>query len=384
MASRHEQPGCTLSRRDYVLLPAIVVLTVLLLFFVSEMGTRLAWSEAHAGGECHVSDNALGVANVPNCTMRVKVPETGWITYHYNECGFRSTDACGPKPAGAQRVAILGSSFAEGSGVAYADSFGALSEAQMSRICSRPVEFQNLGTTGLPLAKFQTRVGPALRLRPDAAMLVVAPFDLEKLTLPDGEMAGLKRVAATAPTGTAGVPRAHPDLLGVARGMVQDSRAISVAEHFMFENPEIQVSMYLRYGDKADFLRQPFSRAWQQRLAAFDQLLGDVADRFRMAGVPLLLVVIPQRAQAELLTTQPLPSGVDPFALGRAMSVIAQRHGVRYVDLFTAFSHETHPARFYYPVDNHLNEDGSQAVAHGIIASLSHSGIAAFDSCNTP
>jgi hypothetical protein len=379
MAKSNDQPVRKLARRDYLLLPAIAVLTVVLMFFVSEVGTRLVWSDAQTGQECHVLDRTLGVVNVPNCTMNVKVPETGWISYHYNECGFRSTEACGPKPPGTRRVAILGTSFAEGTSVPYEKSFSALSADQLSRSCHGPVEFQNLGVYDLPLRKVTLRIDPALRLQPDAAILVLAPFDLEKLNLPDedNEPAGMKRVAASVPA----APVQHVDMLTRAKAMVKDSRALTVAEHFMFENPDIQIPMYLRYGDKADFLRPPFSPAWQERLAATDAIIGETAARLHAAGVPLLVLLIPQRTQAELISMKNRPPGIDPLALERAVSEIAQKHGAGYIDLSSQYMRDPHPANFYYPVDNHLNEDGSRAVARSIVASLSSSGIAAFDGC---
>ncbi|MDR8726572.1 SGNH/GDSL hydrolase family protein [Burkholderia pseudomultivorans] len=367
-----------LARRDYLLLPAVCLLTVLAMFVVSEAGTRLAWSAGHTGQECHAPDPRLGIVNVPNCTMRVKSPETPWITYHYNECGFRSPDACGPKPAGTRRVAILGTSFAEGTSVPYDKSFSALSAARLTRLCRRPVEFQNLGVYELPLRKVMARIGPALRLQPDAAILAIAPFDLEKLNRPDDadDSAGIKRVA-TAANGPA--PRA--DMLTRIKDVVKNSRAVTVAEHFMFQNPDIQVPMYLQYGDKANFLRPPFSPAWMQRLAAADTLIGNAAARFHAAGVPLLLLAIPQRTQAELMASKTLPPGVDPMALQHALKAIAEKHGVGFIDLSAEFTRNPHPGNLYYPVDNHLNEDGSQAVASSIVTSLSAGGFAAFDGC---
>lgn len=384
MPELNEQPKRALARRDYVLLPVISLLTVLLMFAMSEVGARFVWSAAQDGQECNKEDATLGIVNVPNCTMRIKIPETAWITYHYNECGFRSTDACGPKPRGTRRVAVLGSSFAEGTSVAYRDSFAALSAAELTRACHGQVEFENLGVYALPLRKVPTRIDQAVALQPDAAMLVVAPFDLEKLNLPHDEPARVKKVAAISTPQMADAPGApRPDFLARVKAIVQDSRAITVAEHFMFENPDIQIPIYLQYGDKADFLRPPFSPAWQHRLAIFDQVVGETAERLRAAGVPLILVAIPQRTQAELLAMKHPPPGIDPFALERALSAISQRHGVQYVDLFTEFSREPHPAHFYYPIDNHLNEAGSRAVARGVVASLANGSITAFKGCGS-
>lgn len=377
MAKPTDHPARRLARRDYLLLPAICVLTVLVMFLGAEAGARLVWSSGQTGQECHEPDPRLGMVNVPNCTMRVKSPETDWITYHYNDCGFRSTEACGPKPAGTRRVAILGSSFAEGTSVPYEMSFSALSAAQLTRLCHGPVEFQNLGVYELPLRKIVTRVGPALRVQPDAAILAIAPFDLEKLNQPDdAEVAGIRRVAMTA-----GSPAPRTDLLTRVKAVVRNSRAITVVEHFMFENPDIQIPMYLQYQDKANFLRPPFSPEWQQRLALADTLIGEAAARFHAAGVPLLLVAIPQRTQAELLATKVRPPGIDPMALQNALREIAQKHGVGFIDLSSEFRRIPHPGNLYFPVDNHLNEDGSQAVARSIVTSLSTSGIAAFDGC---
>ena len=70
MTKLNDQPARKLAPRDYLLLPAVAVLSVLLMFFVSEVGTRLAWSEGQTGQECHVADSTLGIVNVPNCTMR--------------------------------------------------------------------------------------------------------------------------------------------------------------------------------------------------------------------------------------------------------------------------------------------------------------------------
>jgi hypothetical protein len=377
MTNPNDQPTRRLARRDYLLLPAVCLLTVLAMFVGGEAVSRLVWSEGQTGPECHGWDPQLGIINLPNCSVTVKGPETSWITYHYNECGFRSTEACGSKPAGTRRVAVLGSSFAEGANVPYDKSFSALSAARLTRLCHAPVEFQNLGVSELPLPRVKERIGMALRLQPDAAILAIAPFDLEKLNrLNANGDEGIQRVAMTQ-----SVSGPHADLLTRVKAVVRNSRAVTVVEHFMFENPDLQVKMYLQYGDKANFLRPPFSPEWQQRLAVADTQIGEVAARFRAAGVPMFLLMIPQRTQAELLVVKARPPGVDPMALQDALRAIAQKHGVGFIDLFSEFRRSPHPGDLYFPVDNHLNEDGSQAVARSIVASLSTGGVAAFDGC---
>jgi hypothetical protein len=62
----------------------------------------------------------------PNCTSQVKLAESGWITNHYNECGYRSDDPCGLKGTETLRVAIIGASISWGYYVPFKDSFGAV------------------------------------------------------------------------------------------------------------------------------------------------------------------------------------------------------------------------------------------------------------------
>ena len=107
-------------------------------------------------------------------------------------------------------------------------------------------------------------------------------------------------------------------------------------------------------------------------MADYDRLLGRIADKLREHGVPLLLVFVPQRAQAALLSGHAAPPSVDPYAFGQAIGRIAVRHQVGYVDLSAAFSRISDAARLYYPVDGHLSGHAVLAavVARGLIGDV--------------
>src|SRR5262249_38651231 len=147
-------------------------------------------------------------------------------------------------------------------------------------------------------------------------VLVVVPFDLEQ----------------SQPTQPA-KDRAPPSLMKRVESSVDKSRAVVAAQHVLFENVDEYVSLYLRYGDKADFLRPPFGPLWHKLLTDYDRLLGRIADRLHDQGVPLLLVFVPQRAQAALLSEHAGPPSIDPYAFGQAIGQTAARHHVDYIDL---------------------------------------------------
>ena len=118
-----------------------------------------------------------------------------------------------------------------------------------------------------------------------------------------------------------------------------ESRTVLVAQHFLFQNRDTFIGMYMLYGDKADFLRQPFTPAWQQRFADLDLIIGDMADKLRAAGIPLVVIPAPSRAEAALLSScSSFVRNVDPSAFGRQqLEMIALKHGAVYVDLMAAF-----------------------------------------------
>ena len=134
--------------------------------------------------------------------------------------------------------------------------------------------------------------------------------------------------------------------------------AFVVAQHFHFQDMAVYLPLYLSYGDKADFLRPPFTPAWQIRLGRFESLIGEMSARARKAGTPFAIAFIPQEAELALMARHPLPPGVDPGALPRALSAIAARHGVNFVDASAALQTHAQPERLYYQVDGHLSGAG--------------------------
>ena len=137
-----------LPRRDYILLPLLSFLTIVLMFAASEMFTRLFWVQ-HKSFNCVIEDPVEGDRFKPNCTERTKLVEGPWVTYSYNDCGYRSITSCGPKPAGAIRIAITGSSMSQALHVPYEDTFFDRASRELASRCGRPVDVQNLGVPGL-------------------------------------------------------------------------------------------------------------------------------------------------------------------------------------------------------------------------------------------
>jgi hypothetical protein len=333
-----------LPRQDLWLLPLIAALTVLVLLAGAELVSRWMWPTQLVDA-CSMPDAALGYRFRAGCSSVMKAAEGPWYTNSYNDCGYRSAASCGALPPGHRRIALIGSSLSQGYLVAYSDTMAARIEADLTWMCGAPVEVQNLDE--------------ALRLRPDAVVDVTAPFDLENSLVEDA-------AGAVVP------PPPPPPPPGLRRRVfmaLRESRALVVAQHFMFRNQSIYLPLYLRYGDKANFLRPPFSAPWQERLRRLDTLVGVLAQRAQAAGVPFMLAFVPQAAQVELMDEPIVPPGIDPAALPAAIAGIMARHHAWFADTSAAL--RARPAdQLYYIVDGHLSAEGHALAAALIVRRL--------------
>jgi len=343
-----------------VLLPLLSVFTVLLLGIAAEGLLRLSWAQQEQD-TCFVQRGGVN-GHRSNCVAMMKTAEGPWAEYRYNECGYRNPEPCGPKPADAIRVAVVGSSLSGGAFVSYGDSFAGRAARDLTRACGRPVEFQNLAGFGFAWGKIGTQVEPALALKPDAMVMAMMPFDLARPYQP----------AVDLPQ-----PPARPSpvwSLGGMQALVAGSRVVRVAQHFLFGDIDRYTSLYVRYGDKADFMRAPFSPAWSRRVADWEALLAPMADKAHAAGVPFILIFVPQRAQLELLG-RPSADGLQPDLLIQALQDMARRHGIAFVDLSREWRGRTDRNVLYYRVDGHLTAHGHELLGAAVERTL-QSGVA--------
>jgi hypothetical protein len=100
-------------------------------------------------------------------------------------------------------------------------------------------------------------------------------------------------------------------------------------------------------------------------LHEFDYYVGEIEARARAAGVPLVVVLVPDRAQAAMISMGEWPAGYDPYKLGEEVRTIVVSHGGTYIDILPDFRNIPNPEQYYLPVDGHPNAEG-----HAIIAGL--------------
>jgi hypothetical protein len=137
----------------------------------------------------------------------------------------------------------------------------------------------------------------------------------------------------------------------------------------------------LLYGDKADFLRTPLTPAWEERFTNADLLIGDMAERTRSAGASFILMPVPSRAEAALLSTRHPRPHIDAAAFGNRLENIAAKHGASYIDLMNIFKSIPESQNLYYVVDGHFTADGQKVLAQSMVTKLLDGSISAFSGC---
>jgi hypothetical protein len=266
--------------------------------------------------------------------------------------------------AGTRRIALIGSSIAEGYLVEYPNTIGARLQANLTEMCGARVEVQNLAALGYGDHRLVLRMEEALALHPNAVLLVVLPFDIldQDRVNTDGDMP----IPLTA------------RLLSIAKR----SRMLTVARSILFaNNPSLYASLYLHNGDAADFLKPPYSAAWSERLRKFDRLVGELSDHAHAAKIPFALAFVPNQAQVSIAARPADFPKADPEALPDALATIAARHGIFFVDDVKALKSVPDPGSLYYHVDGHPSGKGQPLIALDIAEHYIADGNGPFASC---
>ncbi len=359
-------PARRLPKRDFLLIPLISLLTVIVMLAGAEVTARAVWPE-EKGDTCMVRDPLVRARPRANCVSRMKAAEGPWVENRYNACGYRSGGDCTARPPKSPRLVVMGASTSWGYLVPYGQTWSTRAAQALSARCGAPVDVQSL--SGYPnLNEDALRVPEAVALDPRLVVLVVTPFDL--MEAPEGGFNPIPVKPAARPQAGA----AKPQGIAAIRGLLASSRAMFMAQHYLFQNGPVYVSMYLRYGDKAAFLRPPFTPAWQARLAYVDGAVGFISGKLAAAHVPFAVMYVPQQAQATLTATGQAPPGVVPTALSQAIGDIARRHGAGFIDVNAQFRGVKDPEAYFYNADGHPNAHGHELIARAAAAAMGQPG----------
>lgn len=364
--------------RDAALIFFIAVLTGMTLFGLTEMTARMLFRESSTKAiDCMIVDDpSTGVRAVPNSVCVEKLAEGPRpVEYRFNRCGHRMDTDCGAKSSGHFRIVLVGSSFVMGLETPVDATFAAKLPITLTQPHGPSVDVYNEGMeNGFP-ASMPLKFGEILAAKPDLILWVLTPFDIKNSStvLPGRDVntqgfiarnwARIRLALATKP-----LPDALADIGQRGVDAFGATKTALMLRHILYQSQSQYVTSYLAGGDdEAGFLNARASPAWQDRLRTFDRYAARFIQQAREAKLPILTVLLPNRAQAAMISMGHWPDGYDPYALGSAVGAMVTRHGGDYVDVLHDYREIPDPQRGYFAVDGHPNERGHAVIA-GILA----------------
>jgi hypothetical protein len=352
-----------LPRRDWILLPALGLTTAVLLVCSTELIARQIYTLSRTRGEdCMVlNSSSKSLGGTPNSVCWEKIPEGKLTEYRFNSSGYRADTDFGPKMPGTFRIVVIGSSFVVGARVSIEEAFATRLSPELSQLTGQTVEIVNegmAGAAGYP-SVVDLRFKDALAAKPDMILRIVTPWDIQNQS-------------ASIPTSDRDTrPTAQESRVAefVLRILDHQWRAAFMLRHLLYETQSQYVKSFLMGGGDSHyntgFLRAEPNAEWKNHLLRFDSDDAGVEERVKAAGVPLVAVFLPLRAQAAMISMGEWSAEFDPFKLDNELRSIITSHGGIYIDILPEFRNIPNPEQGYYPVEGHLNARG-----HAIIARL--------------
>ncbi|MFN8636843.1 MAG: SGNH/GDSL hydrolase family protein [Chloroflexota bacterium] len=332
-----------------------------------------------------------GFFHRPGASGWIETPEyTSYVAF--NSHGLREREIEPAKPAGLFRVMVAGDSFVEGAQVPEQDTVSRRLESLLqARLPNRPLDTVNAGNAGFGTAQellFLQHDG--VRYQPDVVVLVYFVDN----DLPDNgyRIARERKLDTTwrpffVPDGHGDItlrPGATPpdDRLASVRPLLRRSATYNVLENFLLWN-EARAQEQAQIGkNRPTYLVDP-SAEWEEAWWVTERVLGRVQATTEQMGAELVVVAAPSYYQVDDDAWRWLVEGdtrnrnrYEADAPNRRLAEIAQRQGLRFLDLLPAIqAAQAQSHDLYYPDDGHWTSTGHALAARQIADYLDGAGL---------
>jgi hypothetical protein len=404
------QPGPvkepSVRRRDWLLLPAVSLLTICFLAFSAEVLSRWLFPETQVGFQnCFATNDPTGDAAVnPDSVCWEQTPEsTSKVEYRFNRRGHRAGAELSPKPPGTYRIVLIGSSLTQGLFVPREKTFAALLPTALSMDTGRKVEVYNEATGGkfrggpYPTQDSAQHFDEVLAAQPDLILWVITPTDVMNFQSKQNTVSAgggtLQQGSRPTITSAKPLPFWRKVIASIAKGTFgerlkarwEETRTSIALRHLLIasESQDDYIQSYLRNGVNANFLVTKPDAKWQMQLQSFDAELAEIAGLARNAGVPLVAVLVPSRPQAAMISKGDWPAGYDPFKLEDEVHTNIVSNGGHFIDILSDYRSIPGPERGYFPVDGHPDAYGHATIFRFLAKELT-SGIVPELKASTP
>ncbi len=267
---------------------------------------------------------------------------------------------------------MVGSSTAMGDQVAQEKTFAALLPNELSQRTGRSIELYNEAMVAEYPQNIASRFDEVLAAKPDMILWIITPFDIRVVSAVPLSADVKKRIAqglvANVWSRMKGAAAAR-SMSGAMAALSDHSRAAFLTRHFLFQSQSQYVKSYLM-GPEGEFLKTKTDAEWQSYLSRFTVAVAAVEDQAKAAGVPLVAVLVPYRAQVAMVSMGQWPPGCDPYQLDNKVRSIIESDGGIYVDVLPAFRTIPNPEQGFFSMDTHPDAEGHRMIALSLAKEL--------------
>ena len=366
-----------LPRRDWLLLPALSLLTIFLLAGAMELVARSIFYRLPTSGEncLMMPDPSRGAQGIPNCVVWEKIPEGKATEYRFNTSGYRDNADFGPKASGTFRIVVVGTSVAAGFRVAQEQTMSALLPAELSQRLGRKVEVYNEGLPSRTTDAIARDLDQAIAVDPNMILWIVSPLDVAYPAMMEHpEAAGALGMAPGLDRSWSLIKDvfAKQSFLVSIATLFSHTASATMLRDWLYRSPSQYVQSSLAGADyKKDFLLSEPGAEFREELSEFDRGAASIAEQASKAGIPLVVVFVPDRTQAAMIAMMSgRPAGFNPYQLSETLRAIVQSHGGTYVDILPDFRTVPNPQLGYFALDGHPNALGHAMLAHFVTDKL--------------
>jgi hypothetical protein len=375
-----------LPMKDWILLPAIAMLATILLAASAELTARWLFPVSQTDlKNCYVKDDPSGDAPAkPGSVCTERMAESPLpVEYRYDSHGHRADGELEPKRPDTLRIVLLGSSMAFGLYIPKEMSFAALLPVELSHQTGHKIELYNEATGGkfrggpFPVQSSASHFKEVISAAPDLILWIITPKDIENASSIEPPLPQIASQAHSTPGTWSSHLLDEWDSLGVVRASSAFMRRlryrweqtrISFALKYLLVKGDTEdqyLTSYLKNEKDAGFLKAKPNSDWQHWIQNFQIDAEDFEKQADAANVPLVAVLVPDRAQAIMISMGKWPEGYDPYKLDNELRAIIVSHGGTYIDILSDFRTIPNSEQDYFPLDGHPNPAG-----HAIISKL--------------
>ena len=359
--------GRTISRRDWMVLPLVGILSIVIAGGVLEVVARTVYNESPWAKDClDVNPVTTMVRGKSNSVCVEKMRESNWVEYRFNDRGHRSDTPYKSKQPGTYRIVLIGSSLAEGWTVPLKQSYASLLPAMLSRDAKKKVEVYDEGIESGSALNTYLRFNEGLAAEPDLILWAVTPWDvLNSKPVRSVVTSGAMQHGSAASKSKASqlwvkLTRKR-DFVGALSGHLT---SFFMLQHLLYESRSIYLAHSITGRDEyTPSLEMTPSGIWKDKLALLDGYIAGMEEQAKAAGVPFVVMALPRHAQAVMIASQSWPPGLNPYSFGDQVKAIVEKHGGVYIDVLHDFKNLPDIHAGFYPVDQHLNARGQAMFA---------------------